>query len=211
MRCLIPVHQEIYPENSLRRVERICDEAIILYVVDRRLIERAMSESSYIIPSYTLDTFENFVVEIHRAEANKIKDSIKNIPVDLRFVVGDYYKSVEKEAIRASPDLIMCDDYQRILMNFDVPLWIDRGMNIREATFIISNLLKIRKVKRDLEFLKDICKKLKCSLYLHSPSGDYDLIAELGNVTREVRGELLVLQKGYEKMFKNWKGNLLFL
>ena len=196
MRCLIPVHQEIYPKNSLDRAKNMCDEIILMYIVDKKLIERVRRESSYIIPSYALENVENFVVEIHRREAERIRESIKDVSVELRFVVGEYYESIEKEVLRDAPDLIMCDSFLRGFLKLPVPVWIDRGLKIQECTIIISSLRKINRIKKGMELAERICEKLGSALYLHYPPKEeigMEALRPLGRLVEEPCGELLVL------------------
>ena len=198
MRCLIPIHQEIYPKNSLDRAEKMCDEIILMYIVDKKLIDRVRRESSYIIPSYALENVENFVVEMHRREAERIRESIKDVPVELRFVVGEYYESIEKEVLRSSPDLVMCDSFLRGFLKLPVPVWIDRGIKIRECTVIISSLKKINRIKKGVELAERIRKKLGFTLYLHYPPKDemgMKALRPLGRLIESPRGELLIFLK----------------
>ncbi len=198
MRCLIPVHQEMYPENSINRAKKLCDEIVLLYIIDRKLIEKVKSEASYILPSYAVDNVEDFIVNIHRKEAEKIKNRIKNVPVNLKFIVGEYYESVEKEILRSSPDLLMSDFFQRGFLRMNVPIWIDRGGEIKECTIVINSLKRIKKVKHVSEFTQRICEKLNSSLFIYYSLGDEEglnVLKPLGKVVNTPRGELLVFSK----------------
>ena len=145
MRCLIPIHQELYPKNALARAERLCDEVVLLYIVDKKLIEKVQEESSYILPSYALESVEEFVLNIHKQQAEKIKNEMK-VPAELKFVVGEYYESIEKEVLRSAPDLLMCDSFMHGFLKMDVPIWVDRGLEINECTMIVTSLKKIKKM-----------------------------------------------------------------
>ncbi len=213
MRCLIPIHQENYANNSLKRATQLCDEITILYILDKKLIEKVQSEASYILPSYALDNVEEFIINIHRQEAEKIKKSVGKESVELRFVVGEYYESVERETLRASPDLLMCDSYLRGLLSIGTPIWIDRGGKIKECTLVINSLKRIKKLKKSVDFLNRICERLGAELYLYYPQGDEEGIAALsplGTLTSELRGELIaVFREGFNTL---WKGrNILIL
>jgi hypothetical protein len=193
MRCLIPVHQELYPRNALARAERLCDEVILLYIVDKRLIERVEHESSYILPSYAIESVEEFVVNIHRQEAEKIKSEMK-VPAELRFVVGEYYESIEKEVLKSAPDLVMCDSLMRGLLKLDVPIWIDRGLDIEECTVIVTSLKKIKRVRRSIELARNLCERLGAIYYIHYPPRDeigIEALKPLGTVIDGPRGQLL--------------------
>ena len=197
MKCLIPVHQEMYPENSLNRAEKICDEVTVLYIVDRKLMEKVQSEASYILPSYALDNVENFIVDIHKQEAERIKRRI-NVPVTLEFIVGEYYEIIEKEILRNSPDIFMSDFYQRVFLRMNVPVWIDRGSEIRNCTLVVNSLKRIKKIKHAIEFTKYMCKKLESTLLIYYPPMDDEGIKALrpmGEIVSELRGELLVFIK----------------
>ncbi len=198
MRCLIPIHQEYYPKNSLKRAEKLCDEVILLYILDKKVIEKVKSESSYILPSYSLDTFENFVINIHKEEAEKIKNSMKNKDVDLKFVVGEYYESIEKEVLRSTPDLVMCDSHLRAFLNIEVPIWIDRGKEIKECTIEIHSLRKIERIKHAIEFTKKICKRINADFYIYYPLGDDEglkALKPMGKIVSLRRGKLIALLK----------------
>jgi len=197
MRCLIPVHQELYPRNALARAERLCDEVILLYIVDKRLIERVEHESSYILPSYAIESVEEFVVNIHRQEAEKIKSEMK-VPAELRFVVGEYYESIEKEVLKSAPDLVMCDSLMRGLLKLDVPIWIDRGLDIEECTVIVTSLKKIKRVRRSIELARNLCERLGAIYYIHYPPKDstgMEALKPLGTLIDGPRGELFVFQR----------------
>lgn len=191
MRCLIPINQEIYPKNSLDRAKNMCDEIILMYIVDKKLIERVRRESSYIIPSYALENVENFIVEMHRREAERIRESIN---AQLRFVVGEYYESIEKEVLRSSPDLVMCDSFLRGFLKLPVPVWIDRGLKIKECTIIISSVKRINRIRGRVEFVQKLCEKLKAICYINYPPHDkigMEALKPLGTLIDCVRGELL--------------------
>ncbi len=197
MRCLIPVHQELYPENSLKRAEKLCDEVILLYIVDKKLIEKVQSEASYILPSFALQNVEEFILNIHRQEAEKVKNSIRNIPVELRFVKGEYYESIEKEILRHTPDILMTDSYLRGLVNLNVPVWIDRGGKIEECTMMVQSLRRIGKLKHAIEFAKNVCNRLGASFYIHyTHATEREVLEPLGRLVENPRGELLVFLKG---------------
>ena len=198
MRCLIPVHQELHPKNSLKRAEKLCSEVFLLYIIDRKLIEKVQSEASYILPSYALDNVEEFIVSIHRQEAEKIKNKIKNVPVNLKFTVGEYYDSIEKEILRNSPDMLMSDFYQRGFLRVNIPIWIDSGADIKECTLVVYSLKKIKKIKHAIEFTRKICERLNASLFIHYSPGDKEglnVLKPLGKVVDTPRGELLVFSK----------------
>jgi hypothetical protein len=198
MRCLIPVHQEMYPENSINRAKKLCDEIVLLYIIDRKLIEKVKSEASYILPSYALDNVEEFIVNIHRKEAEKIKNKIRNVPVNLKFIVGEYYESVEKEILRSSPDMLMSDFFQRGFLRMNLPIWIDRGGEIKECTLVIKSLKKIKRVKHAIEFTQSICEKLNSLLFIYYSPGDEEglnVLKPLGKLVNEPEGEMLVFMK----------------
>ncbi len=210
MRCLIPVEQEKYPKNALNRAS-ICDEVILLYIVEKRLIEKVKEESSYILPSYALEELEKSLLDIQRREAERIKNSIA-VPVELKFVVGDFYESVEAIVVKEEPDLIMTDFYTRAFLRFPVRLWIDRGGEIKEATFIIRSLRKIKKIGRDIEFARELCRRLGAKLYLQYAGKDEEgknTLRAMGELVDSVRGELIILQK--EHMGEVPRKNVIFL
>jgi len=195
MRCLIPIHQELYPKNALARAERLCDEVVLLYIVDKKLIEKVQEESSYILPSYALESVEEFVLNIHKQQAEKIKNEMK-VPAELKFVVGEYYESIEKEVLRSAPDLLMCDSFMRGFLKMDVPIWVDRGLEINECTMIVTSLKKIKKIKKSVEFAKRLCDRLGSMLYLHYPPKDklgLEVLKPLGTLIEGPRGELFIL------------------
>ena len=197
MRCLIPVHQELYPENSLKRAEKLCDEVILVYIVDKKLMDKVQSEASYILPSFALQNVEEFILNIHRQEAEKVKNSIRNIPVELRFVKGEYYESIEKEILRHTPDILMTDSYLRGLVNLNVSVWIDRGGKIKECTMIIQSLRHLGKLKHAIEFAKNLCDRLSIPFYIHYPHvTEREVLDPLGELVESPRGELLVFLKG---------------
>ena len=198
MRCLIPVHQENYANNSLKRATQLCDEITILYILDKKMIEKVQSEASYILPSYALDNVEEFIINIHRQEAEKIKKSIGKEGVEMRFVVGEYYESVERETLKTSPDLLMCDSYLRGLLNIATPIWIDRGGEIKECTLVINSLKRIKSITHSIEFARKICERLHASFYIHYAPSDSEGLAALkplGKIVSEARGELLVFSR----------------
>lgn len=73
MKCLIPIHQEKYPEKSMERAKQICDEVNLIYIVDKNIIEKVKREASYTIPSYALEDLEKFIIEIQKKESKKLK------------------------------------------------------------------------------------------------------------------------------------------
>ncbi len=196
MRCLIPVHQELYPKNSLKRTEKLCDEIVLLYIVDKKLMDKVQSEASYILPSFALQNVEEFILNMHRQEAEKVKNSIRNVPVELRFVKGEYYESIEREILRNSPDILMTDSHLRGLINLDAPIWIDRGGEIRECTMIVTSLRKIGKIKRAIEFAKNVCDRLSASFYIYYPNTqEKNILEPLGKIVDSARGEAVVFLK----------------
>lgn len=198
MRCLIPVNQEYYPKNALKRAEKICDEIILLYIVDRKIIEKLEHESSYILPNNSLESIEEFVINIHREMAEKLKNKIKNVPVALEFLVGEYYKSISKESLKLVPDLVLCDTYLRAFLNLETPIWIDNGTKIKKCTMILSSLKRIEKVKHGVEFAKKICDKLDTRFYInYTPKDDQGLKAlePFGKIVSEPHGDLFIFLK----------------
>ncbi len=196
MRCLIPIHQELYPKNSLKRAENLCDEIVLLYIVDKKLMDKVQSEASYILPSFALQNVEEFILNMHRQEAEKVKKSIRNVPVELRFVKGEYYESIEREILRNSPDILMTDFHLRGLINLDAPVWIDRGGEIKECTMIVESLKHIGRIKRAIEFAKNVCNRLSASFYIYYPhTSDREVLEPLGKIVDRAGGEALVFLK----------------
>ena len=214
MRCLVPVHQERYPEKSLKRSCKICDETYILYIVDRKVIEKVKGESSYILPSYSLESLEDFIIEMQRKEAEKLKNSVKKS--NLIFVVSEYYQAIERELLKEKYDMMLVDSYLRGFLEFDIPVWIERGEEIKEITFVVSSLLKINKIKKSMRFLKEIEEKLGAKLYLFIPPENREkfenIIQPMGEITHEIRGELIVYQRDMKEGYKIHKNkNILFI
>ena len=202
MKCLIPVHQELYPENAIKRAERLCDKIVLVYIVDKKLMEKVQSEASYILPSFALENVEEFILNMHRQEAEKIRASM-TVPAKLKFVVGEYYESIERGVLRERPDIIMLDHYLRGLLKMNVPIWIDRGGEIMECTMIVTSLKKIGKIKRGVELATKICERIGSVFYIHYPPGDAEgknALKPLGSLIDTPRGELFVLLK--ENIYK---------
>ncbi len=206
MRCLIPVTQEQYSENAMSRAERLCDEVILLYVVDRRLIEKVEVESSYILPSYALESVEDLVVNIHRKEAEKLKERIKGTPVELRFLVGDFYQTLEREVIRSEPDLIMVDEFHQGFLRYNVPLWIDNGTKVDECTVIIKSISRIRRIHRGLNLIKEVCRRLSATCYIYYPPGDAEgikSVKEFGDIINKPRGHIVTFREWNKRYTKD--------
>ncbi len=196
MRCLIPVDQEHYPENAIERARILCDEVTVLYVLDKRVVERVQSESSYILPSYALENVEDFIVSTHRQRAEEITKRFGSLPANLKFEVGDLYSSLEREAIRERVDMLMTDFFLRALLKLEIPVWIDRGGKIEECTISLDSLKMIRRVKHGVEFSRKICERLGARSFLHYAQGDEEgkkVLEPLGELSSQVRGQLVVL------------------
>ena len=196
MRCLIPVHQELYPKNALKRAEKLCDDIILLYIVDKKLMDKVQSETSYILPSFALQNVEEFILNMHREEAEKVKNSIRNVPVELRFVKGEYYESIEREILHQSPDILMTDSYLRWFIKLKIPAFIDRGGEIKECTIVVESLKHIGKLKHAIEFAKNVCNKLSASFYIYySHPSERKVLEPLGKLVDRAKGEALVFLK----------------
>ncbi len=211
MRCLIPVDQEKFPSNALKRAEKICDEIIILYIVNKDTLNRIQQDSSYILPSYALESLKESIINVQKKEAENIKKNIKSIPVELRFVIGGYYEMIEKENLRCSPNMIMVDEFSRRLLKLEVPLWIDKGIEIKKGTFVISSLKKVKLIKSNLDMIENLSKRLNIQVYLYPKGINPELLKNMGKITEKIKGSLLIIQKGSVEKFKNWKYNMLIL
>ena len=199
MKCMIPLHQENYPANSLNRVLELADEVLLLYIIDRRILERARSESSYIIPADALDELESFIMKTHQERAESVKNRLsKYIATELDIVIGEYIQSIRKVVNKKLPDLVMSDKFSASLLAMTAPVWIDSGVSVSECTFFVDSLSRIKKLKNDMVFVRALCEKLGARLYLYYTHGDADglkAVREMGVVTDRPHGELMVFQK----------------
>ena len=196
MRCIIPVHQELYPNNSLKRAEKLCDEIVLLYIVDKKLIEKVQREASYILPSFALQNVEEFILNMHREEAEKVKNSIRNVLVELRFVKGEYYESIERGIVHQAPDILMTDSYLRGFIRMKIPVFIDRGVEIKDCTIVVESLKHIGKLKHAIKFAKNVCNRLSASFYIYYPHpSEREALEPLGKIVDRAKGEALVFLK----------------
>ncbi len=102
------------------------------------------------------------------------------------------------------------------MLYLDVPLWVDIGGMIRECVFVVHTAVKVRKLRGQLEFLREICRLLGCSMGIYYPGHEREVVETLrayGDLVNKVEGDLLCVQrvrKGLRYMRK-WCKNLLLL
>ena len=204
MKALVPVHQEMFPENSLKRAPEICDAVELLYIVDKKLIDKVLAESSYILPTYALEELKEFVVNTQKMEAETLcKELNERITAELHFEIGNYIRILLEYTEKVAPDVVMMDHFTRAVLNTKVPVWIDRGVKIKACTYVVTSLLKINTLREHILFLKDLCARLNAEFYIHYASEDSEgkkVLAPLGEVVSKPRGELIAYQKdGFRK------------
>ncbi len=207
MKCLIPITQEMKNENAVKRVPVLCDDIHLLYVLDRKMLDRMESESSYVLDSETLKSLESTIIESQKKEAESILKSL-GIPTkkaSLNFEVGEYFETLEKYALKLMPDIIMVDSFERRLLSLNVPLWIDAGNDIKRCVFVVQSVAKIKRLRRDFEFMEAICQKIHCDMkifYRSDERGAAKTLEGLAPITTSTEGDMLCLQSFDHKYVK---------
>ena len=206
MRCLIAVHQEYYPENSLKRAREVCDECLILYIVDRKVLERVREESSYVLPSTAIEEMEKLALELQRKEAEKIAEEHCG---ELNFVVDEYYSAIEREVLRYNPDLLMTDFWHRRYVSYGVPVWIDRGGEIRHMGFYVGDVSHLKSVKKSVEFLKALAGRIGAEFCVVPK--DEEIARVLGEGKCSASPDAIAVQRKFVSSYKDWRGTLILL
>ena len=205
MRCLVAADQEHYPENSLKRAN-ICDELILLYIVDRRVLEKVRTESSYVLPSHAIEEMEKFAVEMQRREAERIANKHG---AELKFVVDDYYAAIEREILRISPDIFLTDFWHRRFLSYGVPVWVDRGGHISTIGFFVGDVARLNSVRRSQELLADIAGRIGADLCI------VPLKEEIARVLPGERcsGEpdAMAVQRRYFSRYRDWRRTIVLV
>jgi len=198
LKCLIPVHQESFPKNSIKRADSLCDEVEILYVLDKKIIEKVEDEASYILPTHAIENLEEFVINMHKQEAEKTLSEFKRAHATVSFVVGEFYESVAKAVLKSAPDMIMQDSFMRGLLSVNAPLWVDSGKKIKECCMFISSVKMLARTKKNIEFAEELCRRLNSKLYIYYVPGDeagLSALRPLGNIVDRPRGELYIMSR----------------
>jgi len=216
MRALIPVTQEDIPWKSIERAKVLCDEVTLLYVVERKLVDLVEAEASYIIPHHELESAEHFVVKLQRERAEELASTLRRdgLRVTLLFEVGNFAALVRERA--HGYDIVMTDAGDNRLLYLDVPLWVDRGGMIRECVFVVHTAVKVRKLRGQLEFVREICRLLGCSMAIYYPGHEREVVETLrayGDLVNKVEGDLLCVQRERKglRYIRKWRKNLLLL
>ena len=209
MKCIIPVHQERYPEHALERADKICTEIEILYIVDEKIMKKFREESAYILSESAIDDLENYIIEMQHETAKKLASEHN---AELKFVVSEYYEAIEAEILRNKPDIILTDFFIRRFFRYPVPIWIDRGEKISEITFVIDKVALINKLMTQINFLKDISSPLNSSLCLRPADEETKKVIEGMNIKLcEKESNTLAVQRDSANKFHKWEGNLIVL
>ncbi|GEM_PF-6796310 len=206
MRCIIPVHQEYYPGNSLERSRLVCQELTILYIFDANLLEKIRSETSYTLPSNAIEDMENYIVEIQKREAEKLS---RKYDANLKFVLSDYMGAIEDEVIRGSYDLLMTDHMRRRFLHLSLPVWIDRGEPVDRIGFYVGDATKIKTLVRQIDFLRKIAEVCDAEMCIIPKSSDILNILSEKECGR--LGGTVAVQRPYFSQWKKWSGNLILI
>lgn len=197
IRCLIPITQEKRNENSLKRACVICDRIHLLYVVDTEILERMERESAYVLNSEMLDALRQTLIESQRREAESIIEDMKcRDKVKLHFEVGDYFEVVERYVLKTRPHIIMSDSVDRKFFNFNIPLWVDAGNEIKNIVFVAEKAYNVTRMLKNVEFSAEISRRLRSrfSVYTENPQIK-EILEKRFEISRSLDGELISLDR----------------
>lgn len=215
MRCLIPVTQEMRNPDALRRAEIICDDVHILYVLDSAIFERMERESAYVLDSSTIKATEETIIKAQRKEAEEISEALRRAGkrTHLHFEIGDYSELLESYVIRLRPQILMTDVFERTLLSLNIPIWVDRGNEIKKTLFVVRTVSKIKRIRRDFEIIEEISGRLGCEtsiLYTGNEKEGIETLKILGKITADERADLYCLQFFDKKYLKGRESVLIF-
>lgn len=215
MRCLIPVMQEMRNHGALKRAQIICDDVHILYVLDSAIFERMERESAYVLDSDTIKATEETIIKAQRKEAVEILNSVRKSGkrTHLHFETGDYPEILERYVLRLRPQILMTDVFERTLLSLNIPIWVDRGNEIKKILFVVRSVSKIKSIRRDFEIIEEISGRLGCEtsiLYLGNEKEGIETLKTLGKTTTDERADLYCLQFFDKRYLKGRESVLIF-
>lgn len=213
MRCLIPLTQEKRNENSIKRAKKLCDHIDLLYIVDKGIIDRMKKESSYILDSETLKILEGTLIQSQKKEAMAIFKEIGDKRIGMHFDIGDYADVVGRYALKLKPDLIMGDNLDRRMLSLKVPLWVERGREIKKVVFAVRTTVRLTSLKREIGIVKEISKALEVPFYIYTEIREESALHTLrsmGDLTESPEADLIVMQF-FEKKLLRKGANILIM
>lgn len=215
MKCLIPVTQEMRGPNALKRAKTICDDMEILYVVDKKILNRMQKDSASFLNSDTLKSTEETILYAQKKWAEKISVSFRRLGKKSHsyFEVGYYPEVLERYVLRLRPQILMTDMFTRGLLSLDVPIWVDRGNEIKSILFVVSSISKINRMRRDFEIVRRISSILGCEtkiLYTGSDKAGIETLKLFGETTTEKAADLYCLQF-FDKRYLKGSGSIVLL